>query len=362
MSSFGEPEAREPRPSSKRKLVPALSISGLPSEVFSIRFSPDAKYLAAACGDGAVRVFNAGTGTLSQTLSTTEGETPLPATIARFRPVSDRTKNVLLVGNAHGAIQHWHVTSGKKLHSFVDGDNQIYALDYDPAGDRFAAAGKDPVVKVFDEDSRKLICSLQGALGAYGMGVKGDAGHSNRIFALKWADNNLLVSGGWDNTVQVWDVRAGLSVRTIYGPHICGDAIDLHGSRLLTGSWKPVDQLQIWDLEGRLIKTVDWASAFIHQREPCMVYAAQFGAVAGCLAAGGSGANEARVFDVEDDYSLVGTVTGLARGVFTLDFAPNAPKLAVAGGDATIRVLDIVGNDQWELERPGTARNKRAGP
>lgn len=73
------------------------------------------------------------------------------------------------------------------------------------------------------------------------------------------------------------------------------------------------------------------------------------------IAAGGSGANEARVFDINDNYSLVGTVTGLARGVFTLDFAPHHKRLAVAGGDATIRVLDIIGSDAWELERSGMA-------
>lgn len=73
------------------------------------------------------------------------------------------------------------------------------------------------------------------------------------------------------------------------------------------------------------------------------------------IAAGGSGANEARVFDISDNYSLVGTVTGLARGVFTVDFAPHEKRLAVAGGDATIRILDVVGSDAWELERPGTA-------
>jgi len=37
----------------------------------------------------------------------------------------------------------------------------------------------------------------------------------------------MLVSGGWDNTVMLYDVRSGGPVQWAYGPHICGgDAID----------------------------------------------------------------------------------------------------------------------------------------
>lgn len=34
-------------------------------------------------------------------------------------------------------------------------------------------------------------------------------GHSNRVFSVKFDkdDENLLVSGGWDNTIQIWDLR-----------------------------------------------------------------------------------------------------------------------------------------------------------
>mmetsp|Transcript_20981 Transcript_20981/g.72467 ORF Transcript_20981/g.72467 Transcript_20981/m.72467 type:complete len:95 (-) Transcript_20981:212-496(-) len=88
-----------------------------------------------------------------------------------------------------------------------------------------------------------------------------------------------------------------------------------------------------------------------------MVYAAQFSApeAPDFIAAGGSGANEARVFDAKNGNALIGTVAGLERGVFTLDFAPEQRKLVVAGGDATIRVINIVGSDAWDQERPGTA-------
>jgi hypothetical protein len=36
--------------------------------------------------------------------------------------------------------------------------------------------------------------------------------------------------------VQVWDVRVGYAVRSIYGPHICGDSLDLDGNTIVTGT------------------------------------------------------------------------------------------------------------------------------
>ena len=45
-----------------------------------------------------------------------------------------------------------------------------------------------------------------------------------------------------------------------------------------------------------------------------------------------------------------------------MDFAPGGKRLAVAGGDAAIRVLDVVDAAAWEKERPGTAAPVEAPP
>lgn len=42
--------------SKKYKLVPKITISDNTSEVFCVKFSPDGKFIAAGCGDGAIRV------------------------------------------------------------------------------------------------------------------------------------------------------------------------------------------------------------------------------------------------------------------------------------------------------------------
>lgn len=47
----------------------------------------------------------------------------------------------------------------------------------------------------------------------------------------------VLLTGGWDNTVQFWDMRVGHSVRSIFGPHLSGDSLDVCGDEILTGSW-----------------------------------------------------------------------------------------------------------------------------
>jgi len=129
---------------SKYRLVPRLSIGDIPSEVFVVRFSPDGKYLAAGCGDGAIRVYMVSSGRLAYRLNE-ETQFQLPTTSLRFRPISakSKTRNVLLSVNADGTLDHWHITSGRRLHSITEEENQLFCVDYNVEGTQFATAGKD---------------------------------------------------------------------------------------------------------------------------------------------------------------------------------------------------------------------------
>lgn len=115
---------------------------------------------------------------------------------------------------------------------------------------------------------------------------------------------------------------------------------------------------QMWDLStGKLIDTVKWDQSALGG-EPCLLYAAKFSKDAGgsLIAAGGSGSNEAKVFDRSDGYSCVGSLTGLTRGVFTLDWHQNR-LLACAGGDAAVRLFEV----RESVDTSGGSRSAGAG-
>lgn len=211
---------------------------------------------------------------------------PQVVTALRFRPdlASSGMQNVLLVAQGD-AVVHVHVGTRKVLATLHEAGNKINALDVQAGGKLFATAGTDCAVRVYDEATGAKTHTLD-----HGDGVTA-AGHSNHVFSVvfKEDDPQVLLSGGWDQTVQVWDLRVHRSVRHISGPYVCGDAVDVQGSQVLTGSWRHANALQLWDFgSGRLHTNLPW-----WQPEPdaCLVYAAKFGrgALAGTVVAGGSG-------------------------------------------------------------------------
>jgi len=88
-------------------------------------------------------------------------------------------------------------------------------------------------------------------------------GHSNRIFALKFdpINSNILVSGGWDNTVWIYDIREKGPVGGLFGPHISGESIDIRkdSSTILTGSYREENVLELWDIRTlKKFREIDW--------------------------------------------------------------------------------------------------------
>eukprot|EP00913_Durusdinium_trenchii_P031706 g29692.t1 len=258
--------------------------------------------------------------------------TPLPTTQLRWRPhgAASKTQSVLVSVNAEfdGQIMQWHIKSGKCLHSITEKGNQIFCLDYFSDGSQFATAGKDRLLRE-------------------------TAGHSNRIFSLKYhpEDPNIILSGGWDNTVQVWDTRKGISVKSLWNAYICGDAVDISsdGRQILTGSWRTENSLQIWDFaSGKVAQTIDWASASSKMLALQICVPSKHDscedAGSSMILAGGSQENEAKFFLRQPGAMPVpfGALVSMPKPVFTVDWSISSKMAAVGSSDGQVRVLEVL--------------------
>eukprot|EP01059_Diplonema_ambulator_P016366 TRINITY_DN27818_c0_g1_i1.p1 TRINITY_DN27818_c0_g1~~TRINITY_DN27818_c0_g1_i1.p1 ORF type:complete len:348 (+),score=46.90 TRINITY_DN27818_c0_g1_i1:54-1046(+) len=312
------------------------------SDVLAVEVSPDEVYCTAACSNGVVKVFSTRTSAKEDySLDVMRmSAVKLPVTCLRFRPQAgmSKTKNMLVLGTAAGTIEHWHLTS-RRCVSSIQTETEIYCLDYRDDGTRFAASGKDGLVRVYDEEGKKLAATLAWAEATDDRDLPANA-HSSRVQSLQWIPRSpyLFVTGGWDKTLQVWDTRVDHAVSSMYGPYLCGDslAVTRDGMHVITASCRDTDQLEIWSLAS--------------PRSPCQAIPLPPSATHthfyslslspnGILAAGG-----ATDLLVTDEVSPNVTPTSLlwedAHPIFSVHVSQSSSLLAVGGAGGRVRLYE----------------------
>lgn len=303
-------------------------------ECFSIRFDKFDNQIAGGFSNGYVCVFDVNGKVKSMKAS------DYPVTCVRWKPhFETKPKNILLTVTADGKITHWHTSTGKSLYTMEEKDNPLMCVDYSADGQLFATGGSDKLVRLYDDNTKTL-------LGVMKQTNFNNPGHSNRVFAINFhkENANLMASGGWDNTIQFYDIRQEAIVNSIYGPHICGDAIDMKGDYLLTGSWSIKDQIQLWDLRTlKLIENLPWDKD--QYFNSTYIYTAQFSKSSGknqLYGVGGSNNNLCRVFENETAArSPQITTKYMSHACYSVDFSNNGKMFAYGCGDGTIRIFNI---------------------
>lgn len=258
--------------------------------------------------------------------------------------------NNILATNSDGEVFGWEAFNGKLLYKFKEPDNEIYCCDYHPSGLQFATGGKDRTIRIYDDVTQDLIRELSGKTDEH-------HGHANRIFALKYSpdDPNILLSGGWDNLVLIWDTRKESPISHILGPNISGEAIDIFGDRILAGSFNNNNNLSIMSMsKSKVEHIIDWYDSPEYKKAgitpPC-IYAARYTKPnAEYIVAGGTSRNEVRVFRNNEDYSKIkgiGTFANLSSACITIDCAHESNKFVIGCANGTIRGFRI--EDKEEL-------------
>ena len=232
-----------------------------------------------------------------------------------------------------------NLSLGKCLHTINNNpDNHLYVIDYAADGTCFATGGRDTHERLYDESTKSLLSTMRAGQHM--------PGHSNRVFSVHFdpEDKTRIVSGGWDNTLLVYDTRVGEPVANAYGPHICGDSIDVRGNLVLTGSYRSQEALQLWDLRKlNVVHNIEWEVGGRGSDSSCL-YGAQFSKTdAGCIVAGGTAKSEVRVFenDMRAGCPVVGKVSDLEHSCLAVDFGNTRDRFACGTADGLLRIYEV---------------------
>ncbi|XP_041435124.1 WD repeat-containing protein wdr-5.2 isoform X2 [Xenopus laevis] len=298
----------------------------------SCRFSPSGSLLAVGLNSGTVQVYSVSDGNCVYSLKDHQTTTShLPVTALTFLSGRHNSQGDLLLATyAGGQVKFWHISTQTCVRTLTE-DRQTLTVAVSPSGSHFLTAGSTDEIFVYDTESamRMNVCQPSSS-------HKLMDGHRSRIFGLTFhpSSEESFISGGWDNTVQFWNTGEKHSLGKIFGPHVCGDSLDIdpQTNQILTGSWRKEENLQIWDYNSRQkIQTVP--NDF---RGSSKIYSCRW-LGAGHMIAAGSDINMCRIID-RSTLMTRGCLVDLPGGVYSLDVscstAQAAPVIAVTSSQS----------------------------
>lgn len=298
----------------------AETLPGHDSWVQTLCFSPDGQRLASGSADGTLKVWEAGTGRVLQTI---KAHSQAIRTIAWI-------SNAVATASLDGRIEVWEADTGHNLAKIKAHADGICALAVSSnvqlrEGTVMASGGKDSTIKLWDGNSDCAGRSARGDRQIYTLN-----GHSHPVTSLAFTpDGKYLISGGDDRTIKVWQVATGRLVHTFY--HKIGWinhlAIDPQGKVLACVTDEKT--IKLWTLQ-------DYQPIAANISPACALYAVTF-SPDGCNLAAAGDDKTIRVWRVSDG-ELVNTLTGHNSSILTLDFHPSGRMLASGGCDRAIKL------------------------
>ncbi|KAG2199579.1 hypothetical protein INT47_012179 [Mucor saturninus] len=143
-----------------------------------------------------------------------------------------------VVGCDNHRIEVFDTNSGKKIKTLEGHEGGVWALQFiggteaDPER-ILLSGGCDRDVRVWDLNRGKLRHVLRG--------------HTSTVRCLKIRDKRIAITGSRDTTLRVWDIKRGVLLHVLLGHQASVRCVDIHEDMAVSGSYDST--ARIWDLK-----------------------------------------------------------------------------------------------------------------
>jgi serine/threonine protein kinase len=212
------------------------TLKGHSSDVNSVAFSPDSKFLATGSDDDTIKLWNLAN---QQEIRTLNGHSGWVWTVA-FSPDG----KTLASGGADKTIKLWNLETGEELGTLKGHSAGVSSVTFSPDGKNLASGSLDKTIKLWDLETGKEIRTF--------------TGHSQAVASVAYShDGAMLASGSWDKTMKLWNLATEKEIRTLKGhsDFVISVAFSPDGLTLASGSKDKT--IKLWNLvTGEVIRTL----------------------------------------------------------------------------------------------------------
>uniref|UniRef100_A0A7S0S261 Anaphase-promoting complex subunit 4 WD40 domain-containing protein n=1 Tax=Chlamydomonas leiostraca TaxID=1034604 RepID=A0A7S0S261_9CHLO len=208
--------------------APTMQLTGHAGEVYSIRFSPDGKNLASSSFDKDIFLWHV-YGECNN-FAVLKGHKNAVLEV-HWMPGGEQ----LITCSADKTVRGWDAVTNSQIKKYKEHEavvNSVCPLRRGPP--LVVSASDDCTAKLWDMRTKKSVSTFN---------------EKFQVTAAAFAEaGDQIYTGGLDNTIKVWDLRADNVVMTLKGHSdtVTGMSLSPDGSHLLTNSMD--NTLRVWDM------------------------------------------------------------------------------------------------------------------